>query len=65
MDAEEMKRVLDRAREGTMEERLTKHAVNCVEGELLLQTVRELHSLKQRLENALEDVRRLERTQQY
>jgi len=60
-----MKRVLDRARQGTMEERLTKHAVNCVEGELLLQTVAQLNSLKQRLEAALEDVRRLERTQQY
>jgi hypothetical protein len=65
MDHEEMKRVLDRARQGTMEERLTKHAVNCVEGELLLQTVAQLNSLKQRLEAALEDVRRLERTQQY
>lgn len=60
-----MRRVLDRARQGTMEERLTKHALNCVEGELLLETVAELNSLKQRLAYALEDVRRLERTQQY
>lgn len=65
MDADEMRRVLDRARQGTMEERLTKHALNCVEGELLLETVAELNSLKQRLAYALEDVRRLERTQQY
>jgi hypothetical protein len=58
-----MKRVLDRAREGTIEERLTRHAVNCVEGELLLKTVDELFSLRQRLEDAQSEIRRLEREQ--
>jgi hypothetical protein len=58
-----MRRVLDRAKQGTIEERLTRHAVNCVEGELLLKTVMELLSLRQRLEDAQSEIQRLEREQ--
>jgi hypothetical protein len=63
MDADEMKRVMDRAKAGTMEERLTRHAVNCVEGDLLRETVVALLDLRVRLQMAETEIRRLEREQ--
>jgi hypothetical protein len=63
MDAEEMKRVMERARQGTMEERLTKHADNCVEGDLLRETVVALLKLRMQLQMAEQEIRRLEREQ--
>lgn len=56
-----MKRALDRAKGTTIEERLTHHAVNCVEGELLRQTVVALLDLKTRLKMAEAEINRLER----
>ena len=58
-----MKRVMDRARQGTMEERLTNHALNCVEGDLLRETVVTLLNLRVQLKMAEQEIARLEREQ--
>ena len=63
MDHAEMKRALDRAKGSTIEERLLHHSKNCVEGELLRETVQELLSLRNRLAMAEVEITRLEREQ--
>jgi hypothetical protein len=63
MDAEEMKRVMERARQGTIEERLTLHALTCNEGDLLREAVVMLLNLRVQLKMAEQEIGRLEREQ--